>query len=134
MNADGPINRPSTPRRQKASDSTHDDRIRAVALRDAGFSYEQISQQTGLTQNQVQWAVQHRVTPKKRSGRHSSLSQDEIDEIIAWVSLSKRNRRVLWMKIPVMMGLNVSYHVVRTVLQNAGFRRRVARRKPPISE
>jgi hypothetical protein len=43
MNADRPVDRPSTPRRQKASDSTRDDRIRAVALRDAGLSYEQIS-------------------------------------------------------------------------------------------
>ena len=113
MNADRPINRPSTPQRPKrASDSTRDDRIRAVALHNAGFTYQQISQQTGLTINQVQWAVQHSLTPKKRFGRPSSLTQDKIDEIIAWVCLSKRNRRVLWMKIPILMGLNVSYYVV----------------------
>ena len=94
MDADRPMNRPSTPRRQKASDSTRDDRIRAVALRDVGLSYEQISRQIGLTQNQVQWAVQHRITPKKKTGRHSTLIQDKIDEIIAWVCLLKQNRRV----------------------------------------
>ena len=33
-----------------------------------------------------------------------------------------------------MMKLNVSYYCVRTVLRNTGFSRRVARRKPPISE
>ena len=68
MNADGPVNRHSTPPRHTASDSTRDDRIQAVALREAGLTYEQISQQTGLTQNQVQYAVQHRVTPKKCPG------------------------------------------------------------------
>ena len=39
--------------------------------------------------------------------------------------------RLYWMQIHV---LKCSYHVVRTALQNAGYARRVARRKPPISE
>jgi Transposase len=32
------------------------------------------------------------------------------------------------------MGLNVSYYSVRNALRIAGFSRRVARRKPPITE
>jgi Transposase len=62
------------------------------------------------------------------------LSQEEIDHVIHWVCASPRNRRTAWAKIPVVLELNVSFYAIRTALRNAGFARRVARRKPPISE
>jgi Transposase len=62
------------------------------------------------------------------------LSQEEIDHIIYWVCATPRNRRTAWAKIPIVLELNVSFYAIRTALRNAGFARRVARRKPPISE
>jgi transposase len=123
---------PSTPLR--THQTTRDQRLQVQTLRDAGLTYNEIHQQLDLTFRQIQHAISHRVTPKKRKGRPSLLTQEEIDEIIAWICESKANRRTPWAQIPVLMGLNVSFYCIRTALRRAGFSRRVARHKPPISE
>jgi transposase len=130
---------PSTPSpppvRKSALDTTRDQRLQIQTLRTAGLTYSQIQGQLGdVTLHQIAYAVQHPVTPKKRSGRPSTLTPDEVAEIITWVCLNKKNRRLPWYQIPVVMGLDVSYYCVRNALRNAGFSRRVARRKPPITE
>ena len=122
------------PPQLRAVDLTRDDRIRIATLRNEGFTYKEISQRLNYTQRQVQYAIQHPLTPKKRKGRPSILTQEEIDEIITWICYSKANRRASWIQIPKLLNLNVSYYCVRTALRNAGYARRVARRKPPISE
>jgi transposase len=124
--------RPYTPP-PAASNTTRDQRLRAQTLHDFGLTYTQIHEQLGLTLRQIQYAISHRITPKKRSGRPSRLSQEEIDELIAWICLSKANRRTPWIKLPVILELNVGYYCIRTALRKAGFARRVARRKPPLS-
>jgi transposase len=124
---------PSIPK--NASHTTRDQRLQIQTLRTAGLTYSQIQGQLGdVTLHQIAYAVQHPVTPKKRSGRPSVLTPEEVAEIITFVCLNKTNRRLSWYQIPVVMGLNVSYYCVRNALRNAGFSRRVARRKPPISE
>jgi transposase len=131
------LNRPSTPSITPPPPSnytTRDQRLQAQTLREIGFTYHQIQEQLGLTLDQVRYAVHHRLTPQKRKGRPSKLNQEEVDEIIAWVCASKTNRRTPWVHIPIILELNVSYYCVRTALRNAGFSRRVARRKPPVSE
>lgn len=125
---------PPEAHKRRATDLTRDDRIRIATLREEGFTYKQISQRINCTPRQAEYACQHPLTPKKRKGRPSMLTQEQIDEIITWICYSKANRRASWMQIPILMGLNVSYYCVRTALRNAGFSRRVARRKPPISE
>jgi transposase len=129
---------PSTPPlavQRRASHSTRDQRLQIQTLHTAGLTYSQIQGQLGdVTLHQIAYAIQHPITPKKRSGRPSTLTPEEIEEIIAWVCLSKSNRRLPWYQIPIVMGLNVSYYCVRNALRRAGFSRRVARRKPPITE
>jgi transposase len=117
-----------------AGDATRDERLQVQTLRRAGLSYSQIQEQLNLTPYQIAYAVNHPTTPKKRKGRPSMLSQEEIDHIIHWVYATPRNRRTAWAKIPVVLELNISFYTIRTALRNAGFARRVARRKPPISE
>jgi Transposase len=124
---------PSTPP-PRTSHTTRDQRLQAQTLRDIGFTYAQIREQLGLTFDQIQYAVNHRITPQKRKGRPSKLAPEEVDQIIAWVCASKTNRRTPWAQIPIIMELNVSYYYVRNALRNAGFSRRVARHKPPLSE
>jgi transposase len=133
MDTDRP-HRPHTPPHTSASDATRDERLQVQTLRDIGWSYSQIRKQLDLTRNQIAYAATHRLTPKKRKGRPPMLSQEEINYIIEWICASNSNRRTSWVKIPIILELNVSFYAVRTALRNAGFARRVARRKPPISE
>jgi transposase len=129
-----PLDRPQTPLQALHSHTTRDERLQVQTLRDTGFNYSQISSQLNLTLHQVAYASNHRLTPKMRSGRPSTLTEEEVEEVIRWVCASKANRRAPWVKIPIYLDLNVSHYAVRNTLQKAGFSRRVARRKPPISE
>jgi transposase len=134
MDSTNEANRPQIPPSASTSYSTRDQRLQIQTLRDIGLTYRQIHEQLGLTHRQIRYAISHRVTPKKRSGRPSILTQEEVNEIITWICFSKANRRTPWVKIPIILKLNVSYYYIRTALRNAGFARRVARRKPPLSE
>jgi transposase len=116
------------------SHTTRDQRLQAQTLHDIGLSYAQIRAHLGLTFRQISYAIRHRLTPQKRSGRPPVLTQEEVVEIIDWVCALKGNRRTPWAKIPIILELNVGYHAARNALRKAGFSRRVARRKPPISE
>jgi transposase len=130
-------NVPSTPPpllRRRRQNTSRDDRLRVHTLREIGWNSRDITRHTGLTQNQVRYALTHPSTPRKPSGRPSQLSPNDIDRIIEWVCASKANRRSRWDQIPQKLGLNVGYYTVRRALRNAGFERRLARRKPPISE
>ena len=136
--ANGPANRPARPPAKSRStphstQTTRDDRIRVATLRDAGLTYEQISKQLGLTPHQVQYAVKQPSTPRKRSGRPSTLNQEEVDKIIRWMNASEENRRTSWMKIPAILELDVGYYAVRNALRKAGFRRKVARDEAPTT-
>lgn len=73
-----PPSAPSTPVR----DTTRDQRLQVQTLHDVGFTYTQIREKLGLTLRQIQYAVQHRLTPKKRSGRPGLLTQEEIDTLV----------------------------------------------------
>jgi transposase len=118
-----------------APDTTRDQRLQIQTLRTAGFTYSQIREQLGdVTLHQIAYAILHPLTPKKRKGKPSILTSEEVEEIITWVCLNKRNRRTPWYQIPTAIGLNVSYYCVRNALRKAGFARRVPRRKPPITE
>jgi len=114
--------------------TTRDQRLQAQTLHDIGLTYTQIRAHLGLTLRQIQYAIHHQLTPQKRPGRPSILTQEEVAEIIDWVCALKGNRRTPWAKIPIILELDVSYYAVRTALRKAGFSRRVARHKPPISE
>jgi DNA-binding transcriptional MerR regulator len=90
------LNRPQTPPEPAlkiAPDTTRDQRLQIQTLRDAGFTYNQIREQIDITLNQIQYALQYRITPQKRSGRPPFLTPEEIAEIIEWIYASKANRR-----------------------------------------
>ena len=63
--------------RQNSTRLNRDDRIRVLALRDAGFTYQQITSQLQMTYRQVQYTCQsHQPTPKKAPGQTPKLSED----------------------------------------------------------
>jgi hypothetical protein len=85
-------NRPETPPPTSARDSTCNQRLQIQTLRDAGFTYEQIRGQiSDVTLHQIAYAVNHRITPKKGSGRPPMLTSEKTAQIIEWIYASKHN-------------------------------------------
>lgn len=122
------------PIRHKNTDLSRDERFRCKVLHDAGFTIDQIVEQTGATWRQVQYATTHTTTPRRRSGRPPILTESQIEELIDFIRASRENRRMPYRKVAQLMDFGVSEHVIRTALESRGFHRRIAMRKPPISE
>ena len=81
--------------RQNSTRLNCDERIRILTLRDAGFTYQQITAQLQLTYQQVQYTCQsHQATPKKAPGQTPKLSEEDVDKIIDFISSSKQTRRM----------------------------------------
>jgi hypothetical protein len=72
---------PSTPP-PRTSHTTRDQRLQAQTLRDISFTYAQICKQLDLTFDQIQYAVNHHITPQKCKGRPLKLAPKEVDQII----------------------------------------------------
>jgi hypothetical protein len=84
----------ATVRAIRSKHTTRDQRLQIQTLHDAGLTYEQIRKHiSDVSLHQIGYAVANRITPKKRSGRPTFLTQEEIAMIIEWVCASKQNRR-----------------------------------------
>jgi transposase len=125
---------PRPPVRQRKQNTTRDQRIEIHTLRTIGWNSSQIGRQLGLTARQVQYAVKQPLTPRKSTGRPSIVTAEILLQVIEWICTSTVHRRARWDQIPQRLGLNIGYYAIRHALRNAGFARRIARRKPPISE
>jgi len=124
---------PITPTKQ--SDLPRDLRLQVQTLRDIGWKYSKIAEHLKITIRQVQYASTHRPTPQKRQcGRKSTIDAESLQILIDFVCASQENRQLPYCQIPWKLGWDVSEDAIRWALQKEGFSRRVARRKPPISE
>ncbi|OJD23870.1 hypothetical protein ACJ73_04772, partial [Blastomyces percursus] len=79
---------------------TRDERHEILTLRDACFTYDQIvshfwrMRRVKITHRQVQYACQQEYpTPKKRPGRPVKLTEEQVNEIIEFITASRENRR-----------------------------------------
>jgi hypothetical protein len=100
----GPLSTPSSSAYPEASptpptapppvhQTTRDQRLQAQTLHDIGLPYVRIRDHLGLIIRQIRYAIRHRLTPQKSSGRPSILTQEEVAEIIDWVCALKSNQR-----------------------------------------
>ena len=120
--------------RQNSTRLNRDERIRVLTLRDAGFTYQQITAQLQLTYQQVQYTCQsHQATPKKAPGQIPKLS-DDVDKIIDFISSSKRTRRMPYYKVIQELDLPVGTTALSQALKKRGYSRCKALRKPPLSD
>ena len=126
---------PKTPSRRNY-ETSRDERLRVQTLYyDAHWTIDQIILQTNLTRRQVDYALLTRLTPqKKRSGSHPFLNTPMRKQLIDWVTGNAYNRRVPWAEIPSCLGWTCGLKAIRTAFRKEGYARRIARRKPPISE
>jgi transposase len=54
--------------------------------------------------------------------------------LIEWVTANSQNRRTAWSDIPALLSWQCSLKAIRSAFKKEGYVRRIARRKPPISE
>ena len=129
---------PSTPsRRSKHPDLTRDERIQCLTLRSIGWSYEAIARHLGVTQRQVQTASStDHPTPKKRKGRCPLLSEAQADELEVFICYSRTNRLMSYLHLATgpFAHWGASEYAIRYALRKRGYKRYVARAKPPLSE
>ena len=124
---------PKTPTKQ--SDLSRDMRLQVQTLRAIGWKYSTIAEFLKVTLNQVQYACSHRPTPQKlRCGRKSTIDAISRQFLVEFVCASKKNRQLPYNQIPWKLGWDVTEDAIRLALKKEGFSRRIARRKPPISE
>jgi transposase len=122
-------------RKPKAPDLTRDQKRDCQLLHSIGWSYSQIRQKTGFTIHQVASACQvDRPTPRKRGGRPPLLTQAQVEELVEFVCASTKNRRISFVQLAEVMDFGVKKQAIRTALLREGFHRRLAIRKPPITE
>ena len=130
----GPMPHPPI-RRPKAPDLTRDQKRDCQLLHSIGWSYSQIHKKTSFTLNQVAHACQDlRATPRKRGGRPLILSQAQVEELVEFVCASAKNRRMSFTQLAEVMDFGVKKQAIRSALLREGFHRRLAMRKPPITE
>ena len=108
-------------------------------MRGLGFTYSQISTHLpGVTERAVQYTCNTQIaTPKKKSGRPAKLSSTEIDELETYVKSSKAARRMSYKDLTKTLygdRPEIGVEAVKYALKKRGYSRRVALRKPPISE
>ena len=78
----------------KKSELTRDQRRDCQLLRSIGWKYAQIQEKTEFSWHQVQYACTSPATPTKKPGRPPVLTQAQIEDLIEYVCMSSRNRRL----------------------------------------
>jgi transposase len=126
---------PSPERRQNNPHLSRDQRRDIQLLRSLEWSYKDIHKRfPTFSIRQIEYACLQTPTPKKRQGRPPIMSQAQVEELVEFVCASQYNRRMSYQKLAEVIGFGVKKGAIRTALEKEGFHRRLARRKPPISE
>lgn len=73
--------------------TTRDTRAKVQTPREYGVEQQAIARQLDLTIRPVPYAISHPATARKRSGRPSIITAEELQTISEWVTHSKRARR-----------------------------------------
>ena len=123
---------PQTPKKE----TTRDQRLQIQIYRESGqYTYLDIAKRLHITPRQVQYACFHRITPQKHhSGCKPVLNEFQINEIITYISQSKKHRRMTLLEVSTILEYHVGPGAIEHALKKYGYHRRIARRKPPISE
>jgi transposase-like protein len=123
----------STGRRQLTTAERQ--RIRTLYF-DANFTKAKIASITGATADQIRYTIrQESATVAPRSGRPKALTPEQESDLVEFVCATKKNRRMTFLQLSCVLFAGVfGMWAIKNTLYRLGFRRRVARKKPPISE
>ncbi|KAF6819694.1 hypothetical protein CMUS01_11672 [Colletotrichum musicola] len=116
---------------------TEADRQRVrILYYDAGLGPTAIARQTGFSVGQVKHAIRaESAAVRPRSGRPRELSAQQEAELVEYVTSSRQGRQATFLQLSCLLFNSLfGVYAIRSALRRLGFMRRVARRKPPISE
>ena len=127
---------PATPRRKRLD---RDQRRDILLLRRRGDTYAQIAQFLDITPRAVEYTCQKQTaTPKhKQTGRPSKLKPNDVDDLLSFVKSSSRTRRMTYDQLREELYKDrpeIGSEAIKYALKKRGYFRRIALRKPPISE
>ena len=96
----------------------------------------QIQEKTGFSLRQIgyPWSPGCPATPTKKPGCLPTLTQAQIDDLVLYVCMSARNRRLSFQHLGEELGLGVERKAIRAALMKEGFHGRLAMKKHPLSE
>jgi transposase len=135
-------NTPSTP--QKTHHLDRDTRREILLLHSIKWRPQQIYDhyKGSVTHSQIQWTLRcNKGTPKKRSGRPPKLSESQIDELQAFITSSKKARRMSYKNLAEHFKFNedpttkvyTGADSIKRVLKRRGYSRRITLQIPPTS-
>lgn len=124
---------PATPKHRKQLN--RDQRLQVRTLKDAKFTHQIIATQLSITLRQVEYALHQPLSPGKKTGRPPSLSPQQTQELIQFITSSREARQISYLSLAQhFQHWGIREHAIRSVLKNAGFSRRIALSKPPLTE
>jgi transposase len=112
------------------------ERIKTL-FEDAGMAKKEIARVTGFTITQVRYSLKQPTTTPGfcRRGAHQKMTSEEQLQLIEFVTHSKAGRQMRWQDLATsLFDGRFELWTISHALRRHKFRRRVARRKPPISE
>ncbi len=131
------ILQPSTPERTRLN---RDNQRDILLLRRRGDTYAQIAQFLGFPECAVQYTcnIQKAIPKHRKAGRPSKLSPpEEVDNLLEFVKNSKRTRYLIYQQIKDKLYTerdNIGSETIKYALKKRRYFRRIALRKPSISE
>jgi len=121
---------PSTPKRRYLD---RDTRLKILTLHDLGWKYQSIVTQLNVTLRQIGLVVKAgHPTPSKRPGKRPLFDTPKRQDIVGYVCRNKVTRRMTYAQLADVFECTIDR--IRLALRKEGYSRRVARKKPPISE
>jgi len=131
--------------RPKRQPTSRDDRIRIQTLYDAGMGRTAIVQHLNqhreethkISVAQVKYALSHRLTPQKSTGRPRDLTEDDVDYIELFLIENRWARWLTFEHLAPCLSQQISLITpdqIRVALSGRGYQRRVTQQKPPLSE
>jgi transposase len=115
----------TTPKRISSKHLSRDDRLRVLTLhKTANWDYSKIAKETGFSYNQVRYTCHAGdPTPMKRSGRPFRLTDDQVKELIAFMSASETNRQMTHRQLATVFShWGVGYRSIKRALDRSGFK------------
>src|SRR5947207_1132384 len=99
-------------------------RSRTLALVDLGLSQSEISRRVGIPQQTIsRWSIAQHERCKKSSGRRRSITEEEVDQVIAIIRSGWEGRKLCWRKLTVAANLRVHPKTLQRALQRRGYHR-----------